>query len=273
MDDFHNNQLLDDLPTQNEVMHNNNEERVSNYNPPPIYDNNIPQEVIQNNNNNNDQTPTNYNPPPIYDNNIPQEVIQNNNSNNNNNNNNNTEQIPINYIPPPIYYNNNTPQEYTKPTEYIPSQYPPAPQQNPNNINGKLNWQDPLSQNINNYPPQINNSNSTTSNIYDNKISPYIPSPQPVEEKQIPEESNSEDSEDNDPVYQLQLLREKRRKLHENECCCEYCCDDCDLCCDTCCSKCDSCCNNSDLQGCLECCVVLCQCLAAVLSCLAICAN
>ena len=75
-DDIPSNQLLDDLPTQNEIMQNNGGETASNYNPPPIYDNNIPQEIIQNNNNN-DQTPTNYNPPPIYDNNIPQEVIQN----------------------------------------------------------------------------------------------------------------------------------------------------------------------------------------------------
>ena len=77
-DDIPSNQLLDDLPTQNEIIQNNNGETVSNYNPPPIYDNNIPQEVIQNNNNNNNQ-------------------------------------IPINYIAPPIYDNNNTPQEYTKP--------------------------------------------------------------------------------------------------------------------------------------------------------------
>ena len=101
MDDIPNNQLLDDLPTQNEIMQsNNNEERISNYNPPPIYDNNIPQEVIQNNNN---------------------------------------EQIPINNIPPPIYDNNITPQEYSKPSENIPSQYPPLPEQNPNIINEDLN--------------------------------------------------------------------------------------------------------------------------------------
>ena len=65
MDDIPSNQLLEELPTQNEIMESNTDSQTpSDYNPPPIYDNNIAQQNLDNNN---------YTPPPIYDNNIPQE--------------------------------------------------------------------------------------------------------------------------------------------------------------------------------------------------------
>ena len=54
MDDNSNNPILDQLPSENEVLQNNNdnnsnEQIQSNYTPPPIYENNnsnIPQEVL-----------------------------------------------------------------------------------------------------------------------------------------------------------------------------------------------------------------------------------
>ena len=129
--------------------------------------------------------------------------------------------------------------------------------------------QDPLSQNLNNYPPQINNTNSTTSNIYDNQIySPNIPTPQPIEEKQ--EQSNLEVKE---PVYQLQVLPEQRHNIPQKQSCCEDCCDDCDRCCDSCCRDCNDCCNDKDCQDCLHAFVLICQFLAVVGSCLAAFSN
>ena len=47
MEDNSNNQLLDELPTKNEVImnSNNNEQTSSDYIPPPIYDNTIFNEI------------------------------------------------------------------------------------------------------------------------------------------------------------------------------------------------------------------------------------
>ena len=70
MDDFPSNKLLDDLPTQNEVMQsnsNNASQTPTDLTPPPIYDND---------NNTNNQPSQYYNHPPIYNNNVPQEVTR-----------------------------------------------------------------------------------------------------------------------------------------------------------------------------------------------------
>ena len=52
MDESPNFHLLEQLPTENEIIQNNNNVQTpKNNNPLPIYDNNIPQEVMKNNNN------------------------------------------------------------------------------------------------------------------------------------------------------------------------------------------------------------------------------
>ena len=80
MENNSNNPLSDQLPTQNEIYqsHNNNvkynnEQTPSNYNPPPIYDNNIPQEINQDNNNNEGRL-SSLEAPPAYDNYQPLDV-------------------------------------------------------------------------------------------------------------------------------------------------------------------------------------------------------
>ena len=91
MDDNSNNPILDQLPSENEVLQNNNdnnsnEQIQSNYTPPPIYENNnsnIPQEVLHPPQN----VPVQYPPPPppaprtIYEElNIQNPLSQNNNN-------------------------------------------------------------------------------------------------------------------------------------------------------------------------------------------------
>ena len=222
MDDIPSNQLLEQLPTQNEIMQSNNDSQTSSdYNPPPQYDNNIPQQPLDNNiNNNYQQSSSNCIPPPIYDNNISQQNLDNNN-----------------YTPPPIY-DNNIPQEYSKPSENVPSQYPSIPAQNqnkPNTIYQRLNLQNPLSQNINNnYPPQ-SNINPKNSNIYDNQIYLPLDNPTPTSVEIKNEEPKLEVQ---DPVYQLQVVpapvsnqNQNQKKILNNatndSCaeCCEDCCD------------------------------------------------
>ena len=92
MDGNSNNPLLDQLPTQNEIYqshnnnnnNNNNEQTPSNYIPPPIYDNNIPQEITQDNNDNNDGRLSCLEAPPAFDNNqkpsIQEPLSQDNNN-------------------------------------------------------------------------------------------------------------------------------------------------------------------------------------------------
>ena len=200
MDDFPSNKLIDDLPTQNEVMQsssNNAPQTPTELTPPPIYDNN--------NNNNNQPSPAPapspyYNPPPIYNNNVPQEVKQDNNN----------YQPQANYTPPPIY-NNNIPQEIPKPSANVSYQKP----------------QDPLSQNYNNYASQAG-ANSAQANVYDNQIElpPELPTPQIVEFKQLPAVK--------EPVYQMQpmvIQNQKRVNYVSSRSCCDECCDDCANCC------------------------------------------
>ena len=76
MDINSNNPLIDQLPTQNEVYqsHNNNEQTPSDYIPPPIYDNNIIQDINKDNNDNNEPRLSTLEAPPAYDNYIKLDV-------------------------------------------------------------------------------------------------------------------------------------------------------------------------------------------------------
>ena len=76
MDDNSNNPIIDQLPSQNEVYQNhnnnlnyNNEQTPSNYIPPSIYDNNnnIDQEINNDNNDNNESRLSSLDAPPAYD--------------------------------------------------------------------------------------------------------------------------------------------------------------------------------------------------------------
>jgi hypothetical protein len=250
MDESPNFHLLDQLPTQNEIMQsNNNVQTPTNNNLPPIYDNNIPQEVI-NNNNNNDQIPINYVPPPLYDDNIPKEVMKDNN-----------EGRQTSFDPPPIY-DNNIPQEFSKPSENTSAEYPSLSQQEPKTIYQQLNIQNPLGQNNNNYSPQ-NNMNSDNLNIYDKPIylPPNIPTPQTVEIEHIPEEPKLEVKEPayQEPVYQLHELPQPKISENQKSSCCEDCCDECGICCDHCCRDCERCCSQINWAEIIcICCVAIC---------------
>ena len=228
MDDKSNFHLLDQLPTENEVMQNSNSVQTpGNDNPPPIYDNNFPKEVISNNNEPN----TNYIPPPIYDNSNPQELIDNNNN----------EGRQTSFEPPPVYSVNNI-QEVAPQSENIPVQYPPPPSQNSGLISEPINIPDPLSQNPNTYSSQIS-TNSNDNNLYEKPIyqPPNLPTPQLVEVKQVPQEPIIEVKE---PVYQLRELPVERPKINYQRRCCDDC--DCDCDCDCCSRECEECCRSGE---------------------------
>ena len=254
MNDIPSNQLLEDLPTQNEIMQSNNDSQTpTDFNPPPLNDNNIPQQPLDN-----QQTTTNYIPPKIYDNNIPQQPLDNNNY----------QQTTVNYTPPPVY-DSNAIQEYPKPSEDVPSQnvpvqYAPFPEQNqnqPNTIYQSVNVPDPLSQNFNNYQTQ-SNTNPNNPNIYDNQIylPTNIPTPEPAEVKQ--EELKVEVPE---PVYQLQVvpapqsnqIQNTNQNVKYEESCCDCCLDCMKDFCDGCCRDCEKCCENIDWAAIICCCFVL----------------
>ena len=76
MDINSNNPLIDQLPTQNEVYqsHNNNDQTPSDYIPPPIYDNNIIQDINKDNNDNNEPRLSTLEAPPAFDNYIKLDV-------------------------------------------------------------------------------------------------------------------------------------------------------------------------------------------------------
>jgi hypothetical protein len=136
---------------------------------------------------------------------------------------NNNEQTPSNYIPPPIYANNNIQNETNKDIndnneDQLSSLEAPPAYDNFLTLDVK----DPLSQDniyLNNKPPQSTGRD------------------------QISQENNSEVEE---PVYQLNVLP------HENydrdsrpccECCCGDCCCYCDRCNEDCCGECSRCCS------------------------------
>ena len=76
MDINSNNPLIDQLPTQNEVYqsYNNNDQTPSDYIPPPIYDNNIIQDINKDNNDNNEPRLSTLEAPPAFDNYIKLDV-------------------------------------------------------------------------------------------------------------------------------------------------------------------------------------------------------
>ena len=136
---------------------------------------------------------------------------------------NNNEQTPSNYIPPPIYANNNIQNETNK--DINDNNEPrlstlEAPPAYDNFLT--LDVKDPLSQdniNLNNKPPQSTGRD------------------------QISQENNSEVEE---PVYQLNVLPHENYD-RDSRPCCECCCDDfccyCDRCSEDCCGECSRCCS------------------------------
>ena len=222
MDESPNFHLLEQLPTENEIIQNNNNVQTpKNNNPLPIYDNNIPQEVMKNNNN---ERTTNSIPPSKNTINIPQDVTDNNIN----------ESRQTSFAPPPIY-GDNIEQEVTPQSDNIPIQYLPPSPKNPELINEPINIQNPLNQNDNTYSSQMN-INSNDLNLYDKPIDlpPNIPTPQIEEMKQIPEEPKLEVKK---PVYKLNtFLNESENNPNDCGCRCRCCCRKCYYC-EECCRR------------------------------------
>ena len=141
---------------------------------------------------------------------------------------NNNEQTPSNYIPPPIY-DNNISEETNKDNK----------ENNDNNDNNE----DQLS--TLEAPPAYDNYQQldVKDSLIQDNINLNNKSPQSTGRDQISQENNSEVEE---PVYQLNVLP------HENydrdsrpccECCCGDCCCYCDRCNEDCCGECSRCCS------------------------------
>ena len=213
-------------------------------------------------NNNDEITSANYNPPQIEDNNIPQEEMQNNNNNN---------QTQTNYNPPQME-DNNIPQEGIQPSENSSEHFPFSQPQNLNDIHKEPNISNPENQDLNNPPPQSN----PDSNINDNQlyVPPIIPISQIVEEKQPPEEFNSEIKEQSSS--KLQEKYENVDKSYGRHCCVNCCLEfgekfcSCS-CCDNCCTNCEKCCGTYTCDVCFACCMVFCHSIILIFTCCGAC--